>query len=1067
MSSGGQIAGGIVGAIVGYVATGFNPMGAYYGAMNGAGIGGYLDPPKGPTIEGPRLKDLSAQTSTYGALVQRIYGVIAVFGNVLWLENNHLKETVKKKKQGGKGGGASSTLKTYSYSATFALGLCEGPIDGIRRIWCGDKLIYNAGSDDLETIISSNQSAANFRVYLGTDDQLPDARYEANVGVGNAPAFRGLAYIVFYDFKLEDYGNTLQAAQFKVEVIKKATNNEFAFIGDTQSRLTTSESIYAPHKPIDDNAYWRYSVYSGSNNRIGLVNSIGLEYEEPDNVGSGKYTRLWNNNYIRYFEGDFPYGVCEGGGQSRLYFRCGDKFYKYPGNSLFNYFNIVSGFVYGKSIYFSTEAEGGIRKVMKVSESSDPFGALVATVADAEISMPYGYSVCFRHGETLAVLTPSNTVRMYSLEDLSFLSEVSIGGATFPIFTNYHIPVEHGGYVFIVYAFESDYPWHIYFRSSFDEDASTFFLDSDGKELSYISASSGVFGATIYDSVSGRPYRRLWKILDQSIDNQPVSEIIVDEINSSGMLTDDDIDVSLLSDFVSGYKAAGGTIRSVLEPLQGAFPFDIRQHGYQLQCVPRGQPSAISVVFSDLGASANGEDSFVKTTREMDSQLPARTTIKYIDAEREYAVSEQSAVRLNTKAVNRVDRELPIVLTADKAAQVAEVLEFLPWLERSDFTFTLPQPYLGVEPSDVLTIPAPDANYELRLVETNETPDGRVECKARLNRAALYSSNAKGGGAPGPDGAIGVSGESIFVPLDIPVVDETVQNSSGFVGVMTSVSDAWPGGVVYRSFDDGQTWVDVQGYSAKCSIGRARGSLAVSACSLIDQSSLVVDMISGSLESITRDQMLSGNHYVAYGMDGRWEIVRFQNATLQADGSYLVSGFVRGEFGTEWASGLHSVLDLFVVLDDPDNVFVGMSNAVIGTPGSYRAVTNGLDLLTGSVFSFNYKAVNLECLSPVYAKGSRDGSGNFTGTFTRRSRVSGTWWTTGAQTPVGEASEAYEIDVMSGSTVKRTISSVSPLFTYSAANQVTDFGSAQSSITFRIYQLSAVVGRGYPYEVTL
>lgn len=1065
MSSGGQIAGGIIGAVVGFVVAG--PAGALYGASLGMAVGGYLDPPKGPTVEGPRLNDLKVQTSTYGVIVPRVYGMIGISGNVLWLENNQLKETVKKKKQGGKGGGSSSTLKTYSYSATFALGLCEGTIAGVRRIWCGDKLIYNAGSNDLETIIASNRVATGFKIYYGTDDQLPDARYEANVGVGNAPAFRGLAYIVFYDFQLADYGNSLQGAQFKVEVVKKSTSSEFYLLGDTQCRLSGSGSIYAPHKPIDDNANWRYSFYSDSLNKLGIVNSVGMEYEEPDNYALSSYTKLWNNNYIRYFDGDFPYGVCEGGSQSRLYFRSGNKFYKYPGSTIFDYFNIVSGFVYGNSIYFSTEADGGTRKVIKIVESGVPFSALTATVADAEISMPYGYSACFRHGDTLAVLTPSNKIRMYSLDDLSFLGEVSIGGVSFPEFTNYHITIEHGGYIFIIYSFVSDYSGHIYFKSSLDEEAKTFFLDSGGDVISYVSASNGVLGAIIYDSSTLKPKRRLWKIINQSIDDQPINEIIADQVDSSGLISQSDIDSSLLSDIVSGYKSSGGTIRSALEPLQGAFPFDIRQHGYQLQLIPRGRPSSASIDFNDLGASADGEDPIVETVREMDSQLPARTTIKYIDAQREYSVSEQSAVRLNTSAVNRVDRDLPIVLTADKAAQVAEVLEFLPWLERSDFTFTLPQPYLCFEPADVVTIPAPSANYELRLIETNETPDGRIECKARLNRAALYSSNAKGGEAPGPDGAIGVSGESTFIPLDIPVVDETVQNSSGFVGVMTSVSASWPGGVIYRSFDDGQTWIDLQGYSAKGSIGRARGFLAGSDCLFIDQSSLVVDMISGSLESITRDQMLSGNHYVAYGVDGRWEIIRFQNATLQSDGSFLVSGFVRGEFGTEWASGLHSALDLFVVLGDPDNVFIGMSNSVIGTPGSYRAVTNGSDLLTATVFPFNYKAVNLECLSPVYAKGSRDGSGNFTGSFTRRSRISGTWWSTGTPTPIGELSESYEIDVMSGSTVKRTIVSTSESFSYSAANQVSDFGSAQSAITFRIYQMSAVVGRGYPLEVTL
>ncbi|MCY1363315.1 hypothetical protein D9M69_500720 [compost metagenome] len=303
--------------------------------------------------------------------------------------------------------------------------------------------------------------------------------------------------------------------------------------------------------------------------------------------------------------------------------------------------------------------------------------------------------------------------------------------------------------------------------------------------------------------------------------------------------------------------------------------------------------------------------------------------------------------------------------------------------------------------------------------------------------------------------------------LDIPVVDETLQNSPGFAAVALGYTDGWPGAVAFRSIDGGQTWTDLQGFNGLPTVGSARGTLPASACTLIDQRTLTIDLITGELESITRDQMLSGVNYAAYGVDGRWEIVRFQNATLQSDGSYLLSGFVRGERGTEWTTGLHQAGDWFVLLDDPDNVFIDMAVGSIGVPATYRGVTSGASIDSASDVPFTYQGVNLECLSPVYAKGSRDGSANFSGAFTRRSRLSSSWWTNGVVAPVGETIEAYEIDVMSGATVKRTITANSPAFTYSAANQTTDFGSPQAAITFRIYQLSSVVGRGYPLEVTL
>ena len=233
MSSVGQVLGGIVGGVAGFFLGG--PTGAIYGAQIGMMAGGYLDPPKGPTVNGPRLSDLSVQTATYGAVIPRVYGAVTVNGNVFWLENNTIKETVTKKKTGGKGGRAKTTTRTYSYSATFAVGLCKGPIVGVRRIWVGPDLIYDAGSSDPATITASNQAASGFAIYTGTDTQSPDARIQATLGVANTPAWRGRAYIVFYDLQLARYGNSLMGAQVRVEIVAS---------GDTTA-YTTADGHFA------------------------------------------------------------------------------------------------------------------------------------------------------------------------------------------------------------------------------------------------------------------------------------------------------------------------------------------------------------------------------------------------------------------------------------------------------------------------------------------------------------------------------------------------------------------------------------------------------------------------------------------------------------------------------------------------------------------------------------------------------------------------------------------------------------------------------------------------------
>ena len=92
--------GAIVGGAIGFFVGG--PAGALYGAALGAGVGAVVGG-VGISYDGPRLSDLSVQTSTYGADIPRVHSTIVVSGNVLWLENNKLRERVRKVSSGGKG----------------------------------------------------------------------------------------------------------------------------------------------------------------------------------------------------------------------------------------------------------------------------------------------------------------------------------------------------------------------------------------------------------------------------------------------------------------------------------------------------------------------------------------------------------------------------------------------------------------------------------------------------------------------------------------------------------------------------------------------------------------------------------------------------------------------------------------------------------------------------------------------------------------------------------------------------------------------------------------------------
>jgi hypothetical protein len=247
-------------------------------------------------------------------------------------------------------------------------------------------------------------------------------------------------------------------------------------------------------------------------------------------------------------------------------------------------------------------------------------------------------------------------------------------------------------------------------------------------------------------------------------------------------------------------------------------------------------------------------------------------------------------------------------------------------------------------------------------------------------------------------------------------------------------------------------------------IGYASGTLSAHGGTVLDKAStLSVKLFQGSLASVTEDQMFAGQNWFAYGADGRWEIIAAQNCVLQGDGSYVLSDFLRGQKGTEWATGTHITNDTLVLLDVDAMNFISVNSSTIGISRNYRGITVGATLDSDSDLAFAYNGVNLECLSPCELTGNRHPSTNdWTLTWTRRSRYGD--WRDYIDAPLGEASESYVIEVYSSSaysTLKRTLTATSATVSYTSAQQVTDFGSNQATLYLKIYQVSATVGNGY------
>jgi len=96
----------------------------------------------------------------------------------------------------------------------------------------------------------------------------------------------------------------------------------------------------------------------------------------------------------------------------------------------------------------------------------------------------------------------------------------------------------------------------------------------------------------------------------------------------------------------------------------------------------------------------------------------------------------------------------------------------------------------------------------------------------------------------------------------------------------------------------------------------------------------------------------------------------------------------------------------------------------------------------------------------VRVRGVRAG-GDVLLSWIRRTRIGGDSWEA-PEVPLGEDAEAYEVDILDGASIKRTLVSAAPAVSYTAAQQVADFGSEQPAYDVRVYQMSASYGRGTP-----
>lgn len=1151
-----QLVLGVAGAVVG---SAFGMPGI--GWAIGSAIGGALAPTQ--KSYGPRLSDLKVTTVEYGSPIPIIEGHPRISGTVAWCSD---KIEVENTTSQGKGGGAEST--SYTYKVNILILLADNEILGIRRIWSTGKLVWSIADDsDEETIEASEETTSwdAMRVYTGAMDQLPDPVYEAAVGLGSAPAYRGRGYVFFEGLNLgssgqlpnltfevnakvsEGTGATRLLLQKFAEVDKQytpphgAAESTVKMTVEHKSQLKTYDSTgptYEARLPINgrvlgqgngDRALVVYGL-NGVQTTWGGFIVAGDGLEVVVNFPSA-FQREWlGGEGIRFsvWGGHIAVGTADAIGTPGEWMQNLGKVWLYTTAGVYVGYADVGDRV--NSVALTTS----FIYVQPVSGAVRVFEVGTGPLAEIDpIPLPSGSNHVIFIGEDgkLYCANAGKQVYEYALDEwvlrqtLFYLDEegdavdlgtnnarhfVSANGSIYaavPVDYIKPLPPDYIEYwsnslysnsyaanrsqnIFDVVRAAAEIVWSGFLatpRPTIISNCRQYIatVDVEDPPIPYTIGIPGSTAAYIMQTVRIQILADVFVLGEWRDTGASETVFLVREINDNdktvyahdvyyapidltGTLVDAnlqdvverlcyraglkpaDVDATALAgDWVHAFAIPPGAAKGALDQLAAAYYFESYESD-KLYFVKRGGDPVLTIPYRDLGADAQ-----LQITDPNDLELPAQVYVTYQNLNDDYQQGSEQSDRLTTDSTAINNIQLALGFEPAQAKGIADTACLDQTIGARSLAFALDRRYAQLVPTDVVLLDDSFGNtFRARVIKVSDA-DGVRTVEAVADDASALNPTGTTSDNYTPSYTVRARALTDLLLLDMPILRD-VDDGPGLYAAGDGLAGTWPGYVLM-----------IEGLQAGTSttgaaMGATLDTLGVWSGGLVDEcNSVTVQLNPGDqLTSITHAQLTSSiGNYCAIGVHGRWEVLQYRSAELIATGQYRLRGLLRGQLGTEHLTGTHAVGDRFVALDGAGLLRPAASIADIETTRQYRGVTIGALIDSAAVQAVTHHGVGMLPYAPVNLRQAHSGA-DIVLAWDRRTRYQTNLLT--SVIPLGEAAERYEVDVMDGTAVKRTLDTTSPTATYTEAQQIADFGAAQAVVSVRVAQISANVGRGTP-----
>jgi hypothetical protein len=955
----------------------FGPVGYLVGSY----LGQALFPTKLPTIKGPRLEDAKVQTSSLGAPIYWVWGTYILAGQVIW-KSPFLERKVKEK-AGGKGGPEQTSIH-YEYRVNVAIGLCRGPIAGVRRIWADTKLIYDATAptaEEEESLIdvsegedgryselaglinraaASTAAAAKFDLYLGTEVQTPDATIESYEEVGNVSAYRGLAYIVFRDFELAEYGN--RVPNFRVEVF---TDGD---IGTQSADLYSNDVIYPwydgftsdPRNPLNTH---EYTGDEGSNYTSGWTSSLTTALADRSSFTGRDYVSdlLWS-----WSKTSTPTAIswCDGNdSDDRLTLNLWFNSLDIPGDDCESWgcdailAQKGEGVVFHARTAFHVVTEPGIPESYYFEGYTQP-----------------GFTDCDGDGHHHHILSDQRIKVRRTLQPPSGCQ----GLLPVPGAPGYCVTADGVVVPEITWTYTTAGTWHV-LRRYFDNgdsvtsyplnparpDSHAQYNDQAFWEAAYSAAvaagdiEAGLVYGVDYPETQSYGYVGTFTGDRADLNTIPLSTIVADICEECGLTSYDVSD--LTTTLVHGYAlTAPMTGKDGIDPLRPFGYFDAVESEFEMKFVQRGHDSVKTIDTADLGARLSTEERppSISVSRAQDQELPRLVRGHFIDLTRDGDPGQAEQQRQTVDSVNSIDLQVPVVMSAARGQAMVDTVLFERWIGRNTYQCSLPfLKYANLEPTDCIDVDVDGTTERMRIINAETKALAVLNLTAMRDDASVYSGldivGDNTGGGTIPVGNVPSPTEMILLELPSLRAQDT---DCGYYAAARGLLAGWPGAIVYRATSTSGTFRQVAWTSIAATMGIVTDSAGVdtisdsgaTGSSLIDTSGIDlstvirVQLYSGTFESISEADLLAGENLIAVGDEGDWELIRFQIAVQGTDGVWELSNLLRAQHDTTQRNIIQG--ERVVLMTGPGIMRIDESSAANGVERVLRAVTSGTSL---------------------------------------------------------------------------------------------------------------------------